>query len=182
MFNPRFSSRTFALLALLTLLISAFGCNLGEVTEPEPTPGIIVTNPDIIILSAPKDVSKPLCASDARTVISAANGGVVANDFVSLEFPAGALSSDTEITIDMPDPNKLIVVFGPHGITFNKPVIMTFNLTWTNASGMADQAQTLWYNEEMNWWEAIEKVSSDDENKSKAVLWHFSSYKGTLGG
>jgi hypothetical protein len=73
------------------------------------------------------------------------------------------------------------VEFGPHGITFNKPVIVTFDLSSTNANGLADHTRTLWYNEEHNWWEPIDKVASDDANKSKAVLWHFSKYGQQLG-
>lgn len=182
MFSSRVSSRTFALLALFTLLVSSFGCRLGDVTAPEPTPERLITDPDpITILSTPKNLSGPQTSSAVSQVVSAAEGGVVFNDYVMLEFPPGALSEDTEISIGMPEDGKLMVEFGPHGIQFLKPVIMTFDLTWTNANGMSDHAQTVWYNEEGGWWELIEKASSDDENKSKAVLWHFSKYSGKLG-
>lgn len=91
------------------------------------------------------------------------------------------MSEDTEITIGMPEDGKLVVELGPHGIHFNKPVIITFDLTNTNAKGKSDRAQTLWFNEDGGWWEQMEKVQSNNGNKSKAKLWHFSKYSGTLG-
>jgi hypothetical protein len=183
MYNSRVSTKTFALLALLALLVSSFGCRMGDVTAPEPTPERLITDPDaIVILSTPKNPNALQTSSSASSFVSAANGGVVFNDFVMLEFPAGALLEDTEITINMPEDGKLIVEFGPHGITFNKPVVMTFDLSRTNANGMSDRTETLWFNEEGGWWEPIEKAKSDDKNKSNSILWHFSQYKGTLGG
>jgi hypothetical protein len=177
MFNFRVTSKTFALLALFTLLMSAFGCNTGKVIAPEPTPERIFTDPAAIsILSTPKNVSQPSLASAVSTVVSADNGGVVANRFVSLEFPPGALNEDTEITIEMPDPSKMIFEFGPHGIQFNKPVVMTVDLTRTNAVGMADETITLWFNEEMGWWEPVEKIESGGPNEPRSALEHFSKY------
>jgi len=182
MFNSRVSSKTFALLALITLLLSSFGCRMGDVMEPEPTPEQFITDPDaILILSTPKNPNVIQKAGAVSQFVSAAEGGVVFNDYVMLEFPPGALSEDTEITIGMPEEGKLIVEFGPHGLQFNKPVVMTFDLSNTSANGMADQTSTIWYNEDCGWWEPIEKANSSDENSASSVLMHFSKYSGKLG-
>ncbi len=186
MTNSRFTSKSFALLlclASLALILFVFGCNTERVTAPTPAPERIVTNPNpIVILSAPKNGTKPALVPGVSKVISAASGGSVGNEYVRLDFPPGALNGDTEVTIDMPEPGKMVFVFGPHGIHFNKPVTMTVFLDKTNAAGMADMAETLWFNEQMGWWEPVEKIESSDPNAAESLLEHFSKYAADLGG
>ncbi len=180
MTNSSFTSKSFALLACLaclTLLFSVLGCNTENVTAPAPAPERIVTNPNfVVILSTPKNAVRPAFSSSVSNVVSAENGGSVANDFVSLSFPPGALNEDTEITIEMPDPGKMIFEFGPHGTQFNKPVVMTVDLENTSAAGMSDNTETLWFNDEMGWWEPIKKIDSSDDDSAKSELEHFSKY------
>jgi hypothetical protein len=59
---------------------------------------------------------------------------------------------------------------------------MTVFLDKTNAAGMADMAETLWFNEQMGWWEPVEKIESSDPNAAESLLEHFSKYAADLGG
>ena len=149
---------------------------------PDSSP-VVVTSPDFVrILPTSKGDSSPATASSASTMVSAQFGGVVSNGRVTLEFPAGALSQDTEITIDMLDDNTLGVEFGPHGTQFNKPVTMSTDLRGTTAEGMSDQTSTYYWNESKNYYERQEKLSSDDKNTNKSALYHFSKFKDGAGG
>ncbi|NIO29209.1 MAG: hypothetical protein GTO29_11725 [Candidatus Latescibacteria bacterium] len=182
MFNFRLASKSFALLACTALLLSTIGCNTGSVTAPDPESELIVQDPSFIrILSTPKGASYPDRAVVAAEMISYEYGGSVSNAWITLDFPAGALDKDTEISINMPEPDKLIVELGPHGIQFNRPVELRINLNGTNAEGMADNAYLLWFNDDMGWWEKLD-TASEDPNSFKAHLTHFSKYSGSLGG
>ena len=182
MFKLNLTSKSFAFLACLTLLASAIGCNSGSVVSPDKVADTVVMDPSfILILSTPKCSDSPSLTQSASNVVSAEFGGSISNGWVTLDFPAGALDEDTEISISMPDPGKLIVELEPHGIQFNEPVGMTLNLNGTSAAGLADDACMLWFNDDMGWWEKLKTEASDD-NQSKTFLEHFSKYAGKIGG
>lgn len=183
MFKLNPTSKSFALIACLTLLASAIGCNSGSVVSPDKVADTVVMDPSfILILSTPKDSDSPMLKSEsASNIVSAEFGGSISNGWVTLDFPAGALNEDTEISISMPDPGKLIVELEPHGIQFNKPVGMTLNLNGTDAEGFSDDANLLWFNEDMGWWEILETDASQ-ANQAKTFLRHFSRYAGTFNG
>lgn len=175
------NTTVFALLACSFLLIAAIGCNPGSVMAPAEVPsGEVVTNPNFIRILSTSD--GPSMVSGAAQIVSATEGGTVTNGRVTLIFPAGALNEDTEITIDMAEDNILGVELGPHGIQFNEPVTLRFDLTGTSAEGRGDEAGTLWYNEELNQWERVEKGNSGDANHTEAILEHFSRYGNDIGG
>jgi hypothetical protein len=171
------------MLACSALLIASFGCsNPGTVTAPDSTP-LVVTSPNFIrILSASKDDPSIATTQSASAMISAQYGGTITNGRITLEFPAGALDQDTEITIDMLSDGTLGAEFGPHGTQFNVPVTMTMDLHGTTAEGMGDAAETLYYNEDTDLYELQPKVMSDDSNEMKASVRHFSRYSGDVAG
>jgi hypothetical protein len=182
MFNSSLASKSFALVACLTLLISAFGCNTGSIVSPDKIGDSIVTDPSFIrILPTPKGSSPLLRTEGSSSLVSAESGGRVSNGWVILDFPAGALEKDTEISISMSDPNVLVVDLEPHGIQFKKPVTMTFNLNGTDAAGLADDACLLWFNDEMGWWEKLDTESPQD-SQCQTLLEHFSKYADSIGG
>lgn len=184
----RVRSNALALLACSTFLIASFGCSNdpGVVTAPDSAPqNVVVDNPNFVrILSASSkgDTDPILRASAVSTVISAENGGTISNGRVTLEFPAGALDEDTQITIEMVGDGTLGVELGPHGTVFNKPVVMTVDLSGTTAEGRAYESTTLWMNPEMDRWERVEKVDSEDNNAGRSLLRHFSRYNQDVGG
>jgi hypothetical protein len=177
--------RAFALLACSVLLVASLGCSPETPTAPSSTLEMMVESPDFIrILStSSKGVqSVSLTAGFTSKLIPAKEGGVVSNGRVTLEFPPYALDEDTEITIDLATDGTLGVELGPHGIYFNRPVIMTMDLTGTTAEGQADVSSTLWFSEEQCSWEKINKVDSKSPDALSASLEHFSKFAGSLGG
>lgn len=69
----------------------------------------------------------------AEKYIVASEGGFVELNGFRVDIPAGALSQNTTITIDLPTDNvlgkRLVAEFGPHGTQFNTPVTLSFPLT-----------------------------------------------------
>ncbi len=90
--------------------------------------------PDFIgIASAPSDPALFSQVKVQGSLISAESGGTISNERVTLDFSPGALDEDTYITMAMVDKSNLVVEFGPEGIHFNEPVIMTMKLENTAA-------------------------------------------------
>jgi hypothetical protein len=69
----------------------------------------------------------------AEKYIVASQGGFVELNGFRVDIPAGALSQNTTVTIDLPSDivlgKRLIADFGPHGTQFNTPVKLSFPLT-----------------------------------------------------
>lgn len=69
----------------------------------------------------------------AEKYIVASEGGFVQLNGFRVDIPAGALSQNTTVTIDLPTDNvlgkRVIAEFGPHGTQFNTPVKLSFPLT-----------------------------------------------------
>ena len=105
-------------------------------------------------------------------MISAEDGGMVDNGYFSLYFPPGALDQDTEITIEMPRFPSAVVQLEPHGIQFNKDVIMSLSVDMIDSES-AD-IKVIWFNEESGLWEYIGEYNED--GVVKAGLEHFSEY------
>ena len=180
----KITSKVCALLACSVLLVTSIGCSPGTPTAPSLAPQNVVESPNFIrILSASdKDVQGPsLADSYTSIVISAEEGGIITNGRVTLEFPPQALSEDTEITIEMATDGTLGVELGPHGIQFNKPVIMEMDLTNTTGEGLGNTSSTFWFNEGQGWWEEMPQLYGN-EDELKAELKHFSSYEAGVAG
>lgn len=75
----------------------------------------------------------------AEKYIVASEGGFVELNGFRVDIPAGALSQNTTVTIDLPTDNvlgkRLIAEFGPHGTQFSTPVTLSFPLTGVLLSG-----------------------------------------------
>jgi hypothetical protein len=144
----------------------------------------VVVSPNFVRILSTSDKSVDqlnLVSGSTSKVISAESGGVISNGKVTLEFPPFALSQDTEITIEMLGDGVLGVELSPHGIQFNRPVTMTTDLQGTSAEGMLD-VNTLWYNDDKDWWEKVQEVEMSNPNVVGAALHHFSKYAENIGG
>jgi len=158
-------------------VLAAMGCGYSPVSpsQDDTSPG--VENPVFVqVLSASAGSSGQdmmlTSSTSVSMVISAKTGGTVTNGYFSLYFPPGALDEDTEITIDMPRYPVAMVELGPHGIEFNKNVIMTLPLEKLDSD--ATSYRTLWNNENTGLWEEI-SVQAENGNVI-AELKHFSDY------
>ena len=164
-------------ITFLTVL-AAMGCGTNSPVSPTqdniPMPG--VENPQFVrILPASEGSDRAVYGSastSAAQVVSAEEGGVVTNGIYSLYFPPGAVNEDTEITIEMPQYPYAVVRLGPHGIQFNKEVIMSLDVSMIDSD--ATEFRVLWYNEDAGVWEDIDGYMEDGAVKAK--LEHFSDY------
>lgn len=132
--------RTLALAAAALLALA--GCS--EVSQPTlatPAPPQSVLGGTINLNGVLQFVGLPnlLGTRHAEKYIVASQGGFVELDGFRVDIPAGALSQNTTITIDLPTDNvlgkRLIADFGPHGTQFNTPVTLTFPLLGVLWSG-----------------------------------------------
>ena len=175
------SGRTIAhkFLTVSTFLsvLAAMGCGYSPVSpsQDDTTPG--VENPVFVqVLSTSAGSSdRDMLATPSTSVsmvISAETGGTVTNGYVSLYFPPGALTEDTEITIDMPRYPEAMVELGPHGIEFNKNVIMTLPLAKVDSDAIS--YRTLWNDENAGLW--VDIGGKIDNNNVVTELQHFSDY------
>lgn len=150
------------------LLLALAGCSdLGQPTLATSQPsssevlgGSISLN-GVLTFSGLPDLSGTRSAS--KRIIASQGGFVELNGF-RVDIPAGALPSDTTVTINLPTDNvlgkRLIADFEPHGVQFSTPVTLTFPLTgvlllggpievarwengaWTSLGGSVDLAGT----------------------------------------
>ena len=122
-------------LALAAALLALAGCSDGSqptLSAPEQESavlgGTITLNGILTFAGAPN----LLAPRHAEKYIVASEGGFVELQGFRVDIPAGALSQNTTITIDLPTDNvlgkRLIADFGPHGTQFNTPVTLSFPL------------------------------------------------------
>lgn len=62
-------------------------------------------------------------------------GGTLTAAEVTVTIPRGALSTDTQITMLTLQGDKLYVLFWPHGLKFEKPATLSFDVGATSAKG-----------------------------------------------
>jgi len=123
-------------LALAAALVALAGCSdLGQPTlatpeSPSAVLGGTISLNGVLQFSGLPDLSGTRTAS--KRIIASEGGFVEINGF-RVDIPAGALPSDTTVTIQLPTDNvlgkRLVAEFLPHGVQFNTPVTLTFPLT-----------------------------------------------------
>lgn len=128
--------RPFFLAALL--LAATAGCSdLNQPTlatpaaaAPQPVLGSGSSLSGILAFIGLPDLSGTRTAS--KRIIASEGGYVELNGF-RVDIPAGALPSDTTVTITLPADSvlgqRLIADFQPHGVQFSTPATLTFPLT-----------------------------------------------------
>jgi len=113
----------------------------------------------LLVLSCGGGEEKKKVVSEKSSTVSAEKGGKIeTDDGTSIEIPAGALDSDTEIkmtvyeTSGYPLKNALkskVVQFGPSGTIFKKPVIITVTATkkidGLIAAAVLDEKTNTWH-------------------------------------
>jgi hypothetical protein len=119
----------------------------------------------------------PLLNRSTGKLIRAADGGYVELHGFRVDIPAGALTSDTYVTIKLPKtlPEALLVVadFGPNGTTFQVPVQVTMPLGGVSLLGI-DPASV-----HISHWDGSQWVSHGGEvsgSSLRANTTHFSVY------
>jgi len=155
-------------------VLAALGCGTNSPVAPSLPPSMPgVEDPSFAtLLSASKESDAVMRSAAASAMISAKDGGVVSNGYYSVTFAPGALSEDTEISIEMPEFPKAIVRLSPHGIQFNAEVVLALALDKTME--ISSNWGVLWLNEDISRWEGIGGYVEDGQ--LKIALKHFSEY------
>ena len=162
-------------LIVATLALSACGFRIGGGGSQEGR----TSENDIPTSSAPIE----------HSIISAnigASGGEIRDpeNNVTINVPAGALSVDTNITVQYVEESSLIedspsmnflgaVEFGPSGTTFDQPVQVTMKLTETPEN---EKVSIFCYDEEYNVWDFVTEADVSGNVATFSVN-HFSFYK-----
>ena len=170
-------ARKFLTIITFLSVLAAYGCGDYSPVSPSQEETLSgVENPLFVqLLSTPEGSYRSIVGSASKVtskVISAEDGGMVDNGYFSLYFPPGALDQDTEITIEMPRFPSAVVQLGPHGIQFNKDVIMSLSMDMIGSE--STDIKVIWFNEESGLWEYIGEYNED--GVVKAGLEHFSEY------
>ncbi|MFL5538442.1 MAG: hypothetical protein ACJ8J0_05590 [Longimicrobiaceae bacterium] len=129
--------RTLALAAAACVLAGCTDRSVAPLSPPAaPAHTVGVDLSGLLQFIGTPDLTAP---RHAEKLIHASTGGYVELNGFRVDIPAGALSSDATITIDLPtDPvlaKRVMADFGPEGLQFNTPVTLSFPLTNVLLSG-----------------------------------------------
>jgi hypothetical protein len=129
------NARRFLALASAALFALAGCSDASQPVISTPEQSVNVLGNSIDLNGVLKFVSMPDLSGTrhAEKYIVASQGGFVELNGFRVDIPAGALSQNTTVTIDLPTDNvlgkRLVAEFGPHGTQFSTPVTLSFPLT-----------------------------------------------------
>jgi hypothetical protein len=157
------------LFSSLAILLCCYSCSKTDGVPP-PSKAPLVTSPGVPDGAA---VSK---------IITAAGGSITSVDGkIRVDIPAGALSSDQNITVQ-PITNKMEFGFGkayritPH-ITFNKPVNISFTYTEFEITHSLPELLGIAFQDSTGGWRAMGELQVDKNLKKITVAsTHFSDW------
>lgn len=118
----------------------------------------------------------------ARKTIGTAGGTLSSADGrITLEFPAGAVTENVEISITpITDENPMgaekAYRLQPHGITFQKPVIIRFNYTDADVKSSAPELLGIAYQDENRVWQSRGGVLNKTQKTFTVTTTHFSDW------
>lgn len=160
-------------IALALFVMIATGCTKSSTGNhesnnngsPEPTP-----------------IGAPIGAAE-QVVIGPAGGTFVTSDTrLKLEFPAGALTTQTTISVQpiedhCPAASGIAYLITPHDIQFKQPVRLTMNYGDSDVINSISAAMTIAYQDTTGVWRAPGNMTKDTANKTVSVLTdHFSGW------
>ena len=186
--RPAFSSAlTGILITGLVLLSSSCSQNLPTGTDGNQRQPINILGFEATFASLQK-------RTEVSRFIRASQGGIVtlsrfddtqtsgASVVVSLAIPPGALDQDTKISLTM-DATTLDFEFGPSGLVFNTPVVLSVDAYGLMLSGVdAGDVQLLYDNIAENEWSRMENsgiILEHDKGRLRLLdgrIPHFSRY------
>lgn len=126
-------------------------------------------------------VALPLAgaAESVTQLVLADNGGVVHLNRFRVVIPAGALSTDTFITIRNPGNGYFTCELEPHGIQFNVPVTLEMDLGGLSLTA-GERLSIYWLNLDSDLWE--DQMAAQSNTTLSVPLNHFSQYSIGRGG
>jgi hypothetical protein len=116
----------------------------------------------------------------ALVSITGSLGGVATKGRFTVEVPPGAFDGTGEISIEVPDPEELLVNLDISNVPneFELPVKLVISFAGYEGSPEADPAyfKIIWFNEEAGRWEMLPSVVDLEGQTVSAQLKHFSTY------
>lgn len=164
-----------AALIAVAAAVTLVGCGQDQVSNPTAD---TFSGTPILLPVSERPASQGLHGLDlpsTTVLVSAETGGTVKLGRYTLTFPAGALASDTPITITQTDPQAMVLELEPHGIQFSKPVTLSAHVG-DLVSSHATTVGVAWMNESTGNWEVVDQEDAGAAMAS-AGLWHFSDYE-----
>lgn len=133
--------------ARLALVLAALSVSCGDGAAPltGPTPEIeeavlyrvmkfsAATAPEVQAVRL--DARRPAQSATARID---GKGGKISVGAVTLVIPQNALSSAVDITVTLPEHDYAVLDLQPHGLTFAKPIEITYGIAGTDAAGRSE--------------------------------------------
>jgi hypothetical protein len=131
------------LVALASTILVASSCaDTGPTVPPSP-----VADANLLATAATTDVNgllrrTPLAESITVTQAIGSAGGVISIPAAgfTVTVPRGAVLSTTTFSVTAPAGRVVAYVFGPHGATFNVPLVVTQDLSNTIRDGLLPQS------------------------------------------
>ena len=164
--------KSFLLLAILAMIVS-FSCKKTSVDSPTSLP------------SAPLITATGTVNGVANSkLINAANGGNITSTDgkITVNIPAGALANNETITIQ-PVTNTTglgkskAYRLTPHGITFNKPVTITFPYTDADINATTPELLRITFQDSTGTWQSMNQTQVNKQTKQLSVTTtHFSDW------
>ncbi|MDZ7361050.1 MAG: hypothetical protein ONB46_10030 [candidate division KSB1 bacterium] len=113
----------------------------------------------------------------ASNLITASAGGTVSINELSISIPAGAVSSDKNISINCNDNLYVQADFGPDGTQFNLPATITISYANADITGSTQANLSIsWFDPAQGQWVDL-GGTVDTKNKTVSVqVWHFTEY------
>ncbi len=162
-----------ALMIVLSLALVGFtGCSKAPTGVQDDSSG------EVTLLQ--RNVAMAKLFEDSYYVeqtVSAAEGGTVKLCDVILEIPPKALSVDTLISVEIPDPTLYADHFGTDGLVFNVPVRITMSYRDAILDNVNESTiKMAWYNEATGQWDIIRCLCDPVTKTVTGYVSHFSAY------
>jgi len=107
-------------------------------------------------------------------VIDGTLGGTIERGPFRVDVPANSVEGDVQFKVEIPDDGTIQVHLTPHGMTFDKPVVLTVDLRI--ASGLGENVALFWWNQKQERWDNIGGTFDPDTKQLVTNLDHFSTY------
>lgn len=121
--------------------------------------------------------------------VSAANGGTITSNGVTIQIPANAVAADINVTVNkvtditnLPVPTNQKIVSDVFEIkkdkdgNFNKPVTIKLPFDKTKVDTTKYNISLFWYNEETKQWVELDNVSVDPNGYVSGTVQHFTKF------
>ncbi len=154
----------------LLLLLSGFSCS----NEEDPVAAVEDVEPAIT------EVGTPI--GDAVTLEIGPNGGVIssADGLLEVSVPAGAVAANTSFSIQpvsnfCPGGYRAYQLL-PEGLTFSKPINLTFHYTEDDLSGTSTEFLGVAFQGSEGEWNLVQTELDDDAKTLRTETTHFSPW------